>query len=127
MYVSNRFFCTSASQDCNGTIATFEIGSDGRTLKLVGHVDSGGHCPRVFDLDKDGSWLVVGNGGIEQGHVNGGGIRNVRVLKIDPSTGMPAARASSTWELAWAANASTSPGTVPTIGQGSPGGVAFML
>lgn len=44
LYVSNRFKCTSASQQCNGTIATFEIGGDG-TLRLVGHVDSGGHCP----------------------------------------------------------------------------------
>ena len=128
LYTSNRLNCNPAqlAAGCNGTIATFRIGPAG-SLELIGHIDSGGHSPRVFDIDPTGRWLVVGNGGIESPMYGGsGGYRNVRVLKIDPSTGMPAGEASSTWELAW--DAPPASGSVPPpVGRGSPAGIAFAL
>ena len=114
LWTTSRRVCESPSESCNGTITTFRISGDGTSMHVVAHTDSGGHCPRVFEVDPTGSWLVVGNGGIEKPWFStpAEGIRNVRVLRINETTGVPARVAAGRYDMGWGSF-------------GSPGGIAI--
>jgi len=68
LYVSNRG---------HDSIASFEIGKDGR-LTFVNTTPSGGHIPRSFDFDPTGNWLLAA-------HQNS---NNITVLSVNRRGGL---------------------------------------
>eukprot|EP00041_Stephanoeca_diplocostata_P021150 m.486972 g.486972 ORF g.486972 m.486972 type:complete len:110 (+) comp21747_c1_seq6:422-751(+) len=72
-------------------------------LTLQGHIDSGGHCPRVLATSPDDKWMLIGNGGIEKPMYTPTSqhIRNVQTRRISADTGLPSATAASMWTMGW--------------------------
>lgn len=69
-----------ASNRGDNSLAVFDVAAADGKLTRTARVVTGGNTPRHFSIDLTGQFLFVGN--------QGGG--NVVVMKVDPTTGIPA-------------------------------------
>lgn len=73
-----RFLYASNRGDDN--LAVFQIDTARLTLRLAGHVSTGGRTPRNFAIDPSGRWLIAANQDSD----------SLVVFHLDPATGLPA-------------------------------------